>query len=81
MRTTLTIEQDVLDRARDVADRLRRPLRRVINDALRIGLDEVEKPAVRKPYRTIPRDMGLRDGFCLDKIQEVLAQAEGEDFR
>ncbi len=81
MRTTLTIEQDVLDRARDVADRLRRPLRRVINDALRIGLDEVEKPAVRKPYRTIPRDMGLRDGFCLDNIQEVLAQAEGEDFR
>ena len=81
MRTTLTIEQDVLDRARDVADRLRRPLRRVINDALRIGLDEVEKPAVRKPYRTIPRDMGHRDGFCLDNIQEVLAQAEGEDFR
>ena len=27
------------------------------------------------------RDLGLRPGFNLDNIAEVLAQAEGEDFR
>jgi len=81
MRTTLVIDGDVLDKAREVSDRLRAPLRRVINDALRIGLSEVEKPALKKPYRTSPHDMGLKGGFCLDNIQEVLAQAEGEDFR
>ena len=81
MRTTLTLDGDVLDRAREVAARLQAPLRRVINEALRIGLSEVERPALRKPYRTSPHAMGLRGGFCLDNIQEVIAQAEGEDFR
>ena len=81
MRTTLAIDQDVLDRARGVSERLHTPLRRVINEALRIGLIEVEKPGLEKPYRTSPHDMGLREGFCLDNIQEVLAQAEGEGFR
>lgn len=81
MRTTLTIDQDVLDKAREVSEKLRTPLRRVINDALRIGLSEVEKPGIKKPYRTSPHDMGLKEGFSLDNTQEVIAQAEGEDFR
>lgn len=79
MRTTLAIDDDVLDKAREISGRLHTPMRCVINDALRVGLSEVEKPALRKPYRTTPRDMGLKPGYCLDNIQEVLAQAEGED--
>jgi hypothetical protein len=80
METTLTLDEDVLDKAREVSERLHAPLPQVINEALRLGLAEVGKPA-RKPYQTIPHDMGLKGGFCLDNIQEVLAQAEGEDFR
>jgi hypothetical protein len=44
-------------------------------------LREVEKPAKKRPYRTIPRAMGLREGYNLDNIHEVLVQAEGEDYR
>ena len=81
MRTTLAIDEDVLDKARRVSERLQTPLRRVINEALRIGLREVEKPGIKRSYRTAPHDMGLKEGFSLDNIQEVIAQAEGEDFR
>ena len=81
MRTTLKIDQDVLEKAREVAARARVPLRHVINEALRIGLGEVEKPATMKPYCTIPHDMGLKAGFSLDNVQEILVQAEGEGFR
>jgi len=81
MRTTLTLDEDVLDKARAVAGQLRVPLKTVVNEALRVGLREVEKPAKRRRYRTKPRAMGLRKGYSLDNIQELLAQAEGENFR
>ena len=81
MRTTITIDDDVLDRARVLANALGKPFRFVINEALRAGLEKVEKPAKRRPYRTKPRAMGLREGYDLDNIQELLAQVEGEDSR
>jgi hypothetical protein len=81
MRTTLTLDDDVLDRARAVAGKLGVPFRAVVNQALRLGLDEVLQPATRRPYRTAPHDMGLREGYSLDDIQELIARAEGEGFR
>jgi hypothetical protein len=81
MRTTLTLDNDVIDQAKAVAAKRRLTFRAVVNEALRIGLQEVEKSATRRPYQTEPHAMGLRTGYNLDNIQEVLSQAEGEDFR
>lgn len=81
MRTTLVIHDDVLERARAVAARLRKPFKTVVNDALRAGLDRVEIPARQRAYTTKPHAMGLRQGRNLDNIQELLAQIEGEDSR
>ncbi len=60
MRTTLPLDGDVLERARALARQLRLPFKAVVNEALRLGLSEVEKPAKRRRYRTIPVAMGLR---------------------
>jgi hypothetical protein len=81
MRTTLAIDDDVLDKARAVAVKLRTPFRRVVNEALRAGLQTVEKPAKVRPYHTRPHRLGLRRGRDLDNVQELLAQVEGEDHR
>ena len=81
MRTTLSIDDDVLERARAVAAKLGTPFKKVVNEALRAGLDHVERPAKRRPYKTKPHAMGLRSGRNLDNIQELLAQIEGEDSR
>ena len=81
MRTTLTIDDDVLDRARTIAGRLRSPFRRVVNEALRAGLETVEEPARSRPYHTQPRRLGLKTGRNLDNIQELIAQMEGEERR
>ena len=81
MRTTLAIDDDVLDRAKAVAARLHAPFRRVVNEALRTGLQTVEEPAKRRAYRTRPHKLGLKAGRSLDNIQELLAQTEGEDHR
>jgi hypothetical protein len=45
MRTTLSLDDDVLERARAVSAKLRTPLKKVVNEALRAGLDQMESPA------------------------------------
>jgi len=81
MRTTLAIDEDVLDQARDLAARLRTPFRRVINEALRAGLHAVAAPTQPRKYRTPARALGLKTGRNLDNISELLAQVEGGDHR
>jgi hypothetical protein len=82
MRITLTIDDDVLDKAKAVAAKLHAPFRRVVNEALRTGLQMVEDTSLRtRPYCIRPRKMGLKAGRNLDNIQELLSQIEGEDRR
>lgn len=81
MRTTLTLDDDVLDKARAIAAKRRTPFRRVVNEALRNGLQTLGNPPKTKPYRTLPHTMGLKAGRSLDNIQALLAQIEGEDRR
>ena len=79
MRTTLTLDPDVAARARRGATKLGKPFKQVVNEALRIGLDQVLTPPTAKPYRTKPKPLGLRDGLSYDNISELLVRAEGED--
>ena len=81
MRTTLVIDDDVLDRARALASQRHISFRTVVNEALRAGLSAVEVPPRQRNYRTSPRALGLRPGRNLDNIQELLAQVEGEGSR
>ena len=81
MRTTLNIDDDVLDRARSLAGKLRVPFRQMVNEALRSGLRTMAEPPAARPYTTRPRNMGLKEGRNLDNIQELLAQVEGEARR
>lgn len=81
MKTTINIDDDVLDQARAVASKLDVPFRRVVNDALRAGLQKVEISQERKAYKAPTFNMGLKEGINLDNIQEVIAQYEGEDYR
>jgi len=71
MRTTINIEDDVLQRAKAVAAKSRTPFREVINEALRAGLTGVKGPARRRPYHTQPHKMGLRSGRNLDNISDI----------
>ena len=81
MRTTLTLDPDVAAKAKRGAARLGKPFKTVINAALRIGLDEVLKPKVAKPYRVKPIPMGLKKGYSYDNIGELLEQLEGPNYK
>ena len=81
MRTTLTLDEDVAQKIKKLAAKLKKPFKVVLNEALRKGLEQVEKPQKCRDYRTIPHKMDLREGLSIDNIQELLAQIEGENRR
>jgi hypothetical protein len=81
MRTTLTLDDDVAEKARAMAEKTRRPFKQVVNEAMRTGLQKMQTPPKPKQYHTQGHDMGLRAGLSLDNIQELLSQAEGENAR
>jgi metal-responsive CopG/Arc/MetJ family transcriptional regulator len=83
MRTTLTLDDDVAA----ALERLRKKkheasLKDLVNDALRRGLREMDEPKkAHKPFRTRSVDVGGFKIDNLDNIAEVLAIAEGEDYK
>lgn len=81
MRTTLNFDEDVLDQVRAVAQQSSQSLKVVINNAMRLGLNALKKENVSRPYQTKSHPMGLKSGYSLDHIQELLNQIEGEDSR
>jgi hypothetical protein len=82
MRTTLTLDPDVaveLERLRKIRDA---SLKEVVNEALRRGMQDMARPANRKSlFRTQALDLGKPKIANFDNIIEVLAFAEGEDFK
>ena len=81
MRTTLSIDDDVIEKGKSAAAKRRLPFRTVINEALRAGLKTMATPPDAAPYQTKPHKLGLKTGRNLDNIQELLTQIEGEDSR
>ncbi len=81
MRTTLNFDHDVLDKAKAVAQKSKSSLKKIVNQALRLGLSEIEKGSKKRPYKTTPHRLKLKKGYDLDRIQDLLSQLEGEDSR
>lgn len=47
------------------------PFKQVVNSALRIGLEQLLKPAPAKPYKTKARPLGLNEGFSYANVAET----------
>ena len=82
MRTTLSLDPDIVERARELAARNGESFRDVVNRLLRAGLEQSDRrPQSLAPYRTQPHHRGLVPGVSLDNVQELLSRVEGEDAR
>jgi predicted DNA-binding protein len=82
LRTTLTLEEDVMDRLRGEAQRTGRPFKAVVNEAIRAGLERRSLRAGQgMSYTVKPVDMGLKAGLELDDIEGLLDRLEGAQRR
>lgn len=82
MRTTLTLEDDVAGQLARLQRQQRRPMKDIINDALRRGLRDMAAPTKARPrFTTQPLELGECLVGSIDNIAEVIATAEDERFR
>jgi len=76
MRTTLTLDPDVARLIDDAVHRERRPMKQVINDALRRALTAPSPH--REPYRLGVHESQLRPGFDLTGFNRLADELEDE---
>ncbi len=82
MRTTLTIDDDVAAAIERLQRTRKATLKDIVNEGLRLGLREMDaKPKRRPRIETRAFDVGEVFVKNLDNIAEVLAFAEGEDYK
>ena len=77
IRTTVTLDEDVLVRTKDFSRKRGIPFKEALNELVRLGLLEQAKPAPKKPFRIKPFSVGLRPGFNYDNIEELIEELEG----
>jgi hypothetical protein len=82
MRTTLTLEDDVVARLERERRKRRVSFKTIVNEVLRGGLDALHpaKPGGGR-FRTKGFDLGPSQVGSLDNIEELLSRAEGEDHQ
>jgi hypothetical protein len=80
VRTTLTLDDDVAAGIEREARRSGRPVKAVVNDALRAGLEHRAQPAPA-PFRVQASAMGLREGLEIDDVAALLDRVEGPERR
>jgi hypothetical protein len=74
-RTTLTLEDDVMERLKAESRRRGRPFKDVVNEALRSGLSRRPDESART-FAVVPQDLGLREGIALDDISSLLEEVD-----
>jgi len=79
-RTTLTLDDDVAAGIEREVRRSGRPLKAVVNEAIRAGLERREE-LPGEPFRVEALDLGLREGFELDDVAGLLERIEGAEHR
>lgn len=82
MRTTLHLDEDLVAQLKSESRQTGRSFRDIINETLRHGLGIPQVVAPREPFRIEARDLGaLKPGLSLDKLGELLDQAESSSHR
>jgi hypothetical protein len=80
VRTTVTLDDDVLDRVKRESRSRGTSFRDTLNDLLRTALS-LENLPKRRTLQIKPARMGHRTGLNYDDVEALLEYAEGEQHR
>ena len=82
MRTTVVLDDDVLERLHAESQIREATFRGTLNDVIRDGLIVAEqRRAGTTPFRMKSHAMGLKPGLSYDSISRLIELGEGEDAR
>ena len=80
MRTTVTLEPDLVNKVKDLAHRRGLSFKQALNDVLRRGLAAPARATSRARYQVKPHTGGFRSGVDPGKLNQLVDQLEAEDF-
>jgi hypothetical protein len=79
MRTTITLDEDVFDRLKEVAHQAGIPFKQVVNETLRRGIAVDDVPPRKRRYRVNPSSLGgVLPGRNLDRALRLADSLEDE---
>lgn len=82
MRTTLTLEDDVARLLEEEVHRQRKPMKQVVNEALRRGLRAgAGAEADLEPYQVNPHRTRLKSGVDPAALNRLVEELEDEDLQ
>lgn len=79
-RTTVTFDDDVVEKLEDVARQSGKPFRAVLNETIRRGLAPPRRPPGLKPFKVRAQNLGARpdiDFDCISRLLDFLDRGEG----
>ena len=80
MRTTLTIDDDLMAQIEDLQRKKGLSFKGAVNYLLRAGIQFQAQPPKPKPHRTKPRKLGLRSGIDPTKLNQLIDDLEADEF-
>jgi metal-responsive CopG/Arc/MetJ family transcriptional regulator len=81
IRTTVTLDDDVLDRVKRVSRSRGAPFRETLNELLRSALLDLDNKPRRRAFKIEPIHMGYRAGLNYDDIESLIEYGEGPPHR
>ena len=79
IRTTVTLDEDVLERLKQESRSRGVPFRQALNDSLRKAF--LQPQPTRREFRVSPLELKFIPGLNYDKTEELLEFLEGPDHR
>jgi len=81
IRTTITLDEDVLERVKRESIARGKPFRQTLNELLRSALLKANDQRDRGGFRVEPTHMGYRAGLNYDDVEGLLELSEGDQHR
>ena len=81
MRTTLTIDDSLDARLREITRKSGKSFKETTNEALRIGLEAMENAPPLKPFKVRAKNLRLKPGYNYDKPWQLIEELEGPDYQ
>jgi hypothetical protein len=80
MRTTLTIDDDLIRKLREYAHKKGVPFKEIVNQALKAGLVHLYKPKRIKPYKCQTYSLKYPPSADLDHVLNLADHLESEEI-
>jgi hypothetical protein len=80
MRTTLTIDDDLARQLREKAHQTGSPFKEVVNKAIRVGLEQIDKPRRIRQYKCKSYSLGYPPRADLDHALDLVDRLESEEI-